>query len=34
MAANAHIKICEAVNGNTKDRYLDIERMIKKAGGE
>ena len=30
MAANAHIKICEAVNGNTKERYLDIERMIKR----
>ncbi len=30
MAANAHIKICEAVDGCTKDRYLDIERMIQR----
>lgn len=28
LAKNAHIKICEAVAGNTQDRYLDIKRML------
>lgn len=28
LAKNAHIKICEAVENNTQDRYLDIGRML------
>lgn len=29
FARNAHLKICEAVQGDTADRYLDIPRMMK-----
>lgn len=28
IAKNAHIKICEAVNNNTEDKYLDVGRMV------
>lgn len=28
FAKNAHIKICEAVDGETQDRYLDIPRLM------
>ena len=28
-AKNAHIKICKAIENNTRDEYLDIGRMRK-----
>lgn len=29
-AGNAHVKICEAVQGNRADRYLDIGRLLRR----
>ncbi len=28
LGRNAHFKICEAVDGDTRDRYLDVGRML------
>lgn len=32
FAKNAHVKICEAVDGDTQDRYLDISRLMNLFG--
>ena len=29
LARNAHIKVCEAVQNDTEDRYLDVGRMVR-----